>query len=701
MSSPLLAILVNHLWQSTLFAGGIWGLTLLLRRNSARVRYSLWLAASLKFLLPFAALAALGSLMPWHMGADASVAAPRIVELASDFTAPLAGEIPFPGVPAPGEERPADFTDAAATIAALFVWLAGALLVAVRWLVRWLEVRRVLRRAQPLTNIEFPAPVLATGRQFEPGVVGVFHPKLLLPAGIDARLTPEQLRAVLAHERCHLQRRDNLTASLHMLVEALFWFFPLVWWIGARLIDERERACDEQVIRDGHTPESYAEGILNVCEHYIASRLPCVSGVSGADLGKRIDSIVKRTLGIALDRPKKLALAAVACCTISAPLIAGMFSTSPLQALLSLDIPSVAQLQYFRVGNAALDAYPDDNLNYREYCPTPGAALPDRQRALAALAGRLSAGDDKALMYAVAANSHADVKRLLDGGASRKGDGFLQSSALMHTAVMVGDTQMLELLMREGFDINGVSTDGIGSGDTPLMRAASMGRYDNARWLIEHGANVNYTDKYGNSALAHALVVCRSRNLAALLIQSGAKPNAKALRIADNLGVELRTESTPTAPQAPAPSHPAETKPVPAAPDAPAQGWRPIAEGKRLTADLDGDGREDQVVQLLSVDGRQEGLFVNLSRTPGTWIKAAQSDTLPPHDAPSMGMSVAKAGTYPTLCGKGYRRLCRNGQPTDFTMKYAGIDYWVPESASSVFYWDEATQQLKREWTSD
>jgi hypothetical protein len=53
------------------------------------------------------------------------------------------------------------------------------------------------------------------------------------------------MEAMLAHELCHVRRRDNLVAAMHMMVEAVFWFHPLVWWIGVRLMEERERACDE------------------------------------------------------------------------------------------------------------------------------------------------------------------------------------------------------------------------------------------------------------------------------------------------------------------------------------------------------------------------------------------------------------------------------------------------------------------------
>ena len=100
---------------------------------------------------------------------------------------------------------------------------------------------------------------------FEPAVVGIWRPVLLLPDGLADRMTSAQLNAVVAHERCHIRSHDNFAAAVHMLVEALFWFHPLVWWIEGRMIDECERACDEAVLRAGNDPADYAEGILTVC----------------------------------------------------------------------------------------------------------------------------------------------------------------------------------------------------------------------------------------------------------------------------------------------------------------------------------------------------------------------------------------------------------------------------------------------------
>lgn len=58
------ANLANHLWQSTLFVAAVWVCSLLIQRNRADVRHALWLSASLKFLVPFGALVALGRLFP-------------------------------------------------------------------------------------------------------------------------------------------------------------------------------------------------------------------------------------------------------------------------------------------------------------------------------------------------------------------------------------------------------------------------------------------------------------------------------------------------------------------------------------------------------------------------------------------------------------------------------------------------------------
>jgi bla regulator protein BlaR1 len=311
----------NHLWQSTLFAAAAWLLTLVLRRNRASVRYRLWLAASAKFLIPFALLVSAGRQLPWPAAAPVPAAAVRPL---SDIVEGL-GQPSFLAVP-PVPRTPGPIVP----LLLPAVWLCGFLAVGFSWARRWRQVRAAVRSATPVRT-GLPVPVMYSRSRLEPGIVGIRRPVLLLPEGIDQRLTAAQLAAVLAHEMCHVRRRDNLAVALHMLVETVFWFHPLVWWIRARMIDERERACDEDVLRTGSDPEVYAEGILNVCRFYLESPA-CVAGVTGADLKQRIESIMTNRLAKDLDLGKRLLLALAASLAIAAPIAIGVLHAPQLRA---------------------------------------------------------------------------------------------------------------------------------------------------------------------------------------------------------------------------------------------------------------------------------------------------------------------------------------------------------------------------------
>lgn len=78
-----------------------------------------------------------------------------------------------------------------------------------------------------------------------------------------------------------------------MFIEAIFWFNPVVWWIGSRLVQERELACDESVISLGTEPEVYAESLLKACRFCIEMQSLPVSGITGSDLDRRVHSIMR------------------------------------------------------------------------------------------------------------------------------------------------------------------------------------------------------------------------------------------------------------------------------------------------------------------------------------------------------------------------------------------------------------------------
>jgi uncharacterized protein (TIGR03435 family) len=119
-----------------------------------------------------------------------------------------------------------------------------------------------------------------------------------------------------------------MCAMVHMLVEAAFWFNPVVWWIGSRLVDERERACDQEVLSSGYDSSVYAQAIVEVCKSYFGTRLKCASGVTGGALQTRIQSIMIHAALPRLSSLKKVALVGLAVSVISIPLVLGSVHAS-------------------------------------------------------------------------------------------------------------------------------------------------------------------------------------------------------------------------------------------------------------------------------------------------------------------------------------------------------------------------------------
>jgi beta-lactamase regulating signal transducer with metallopeptidase domain len=324
MPIPLPAV-ANHVWQSTLFAAAVGLLVVLCRRFGPRVRYGMWLAASAKFLIPFSILSTAGR---WFgQRADVPVAPQfsfAIEQVNEPFSTPLFSSIPLSRL----VTDPLDWMSIAMW-GLWAIWAVGALCIVVRWVSGIRQVRTAVREASPRAFVG-AVPVKSSPTIPEPSAVGIFRAVILLPDGIDAHLTPAQLNSVLLHEVAHVRRRDNVTGLIHSVVETLFWCHPLIWWLGARLHEERERACDENVLRQGIEPKTYAESILRICELYVQSPLPFASGITAPTLKQRIEAIMTGQVAPRLTFAKKTVLASAACVALASPLVVGLVAqTTP------------------------------------------------------------------------------------------------------------------------------------------------------------------------------------------------------------------------------------------------------------------------------------------------------------------------------------------------------------------------------------
>jgi beta-lactamase regulating signal transducer with metallopeptidase domain len=110
---------------------------------------------------------------------------------------------------------------------------------------------------------------------------GVRRPAILLPA--EAGEWPvEQRRDVLLHELAHVKRHDFLIQLIARVACAVYWFHPLVWLAAARLCEERERACDDQVLRAGAKPSAYATHLLEIARGLRAAPATSLASVAMA-----------------------------------------------------------------------------------------------------------------------------------------------------------------------------------------------------------------------------------------------------------------------------------------------------------------------------------------------------------------------------------------------------------------------------------
>ena len=307
-----MAFLLTHLWQSTLVLLGAWVLARACRNNAAAVRYWIWFVASAKFLVPLALLQQLGDRL------GRSFPEPLPVDAALIETANAMFAVSMPHGLSVADALPSPIASIAMTI-----WALGAALLCLRWFLQCRSVRALLEGA-PEVSMDLPAPVRITSGDLTTGVFGILRPVVILPGKVMEVLEPQQLQAVLAHETCHVRRRDNLTAALHRCVEVVFWFHPLVWWLGANLLREREPACDEAVVDDGHEQGVYAEAILNACRLGVTARSAAVAASTGGDLCERLTSIMSERRSLPMSGERFTLLFALAMLICAAPLAVGI-----------------------------------------------------------------------------------------------------------------------------------------------------------------------------------------------------------------------------------------------------------------------------------------------------------------------------------------------------------------------------------------
>jgi beta-lactamase regulating signal transducer with metallopeptidase domain len=344
---------------ATVLAVAVAGVGLVCRRPA--LLHSLWLLVLLKLLTPPLVPVPL----PWPGGSapDAEPAAPEPAvrqAVARPIEAPRpvppqaaetasgtrsrradAGAVPSPQTAAEPASAP---TRPMWPVVLGTVWLAGCL----GW---WAVAGYRVRRFQKLLRHAVPAPPavheqaqrlaarLGLARcprvDLVPAPVSPLlwalgrAPRLLLPAALWERLTPDQQQTLLAHELAHLRRRDHWVRWLELMVFGLYWWHPVVWWASHRLREAEEQCCDAWVVWAlPATAPAYAAALVETMAFLSQARPALPQAASGAGHVQTL----KRRLNMILHEPSPRALSR-----------AGFLAVFGLGALLLPLLPTQAQ----------------------------------------------------------------------------------------------------------------------------------------------------------------------------------------------------------------------------------------------------------------------------------------------------------------------------------------------------------------------
>jgi bla regulator protein blaR1 len=128
------------------------------------------------------------------------------------------------------------------------------------------------------------------------------RPRLIVPQELWKRLDARQRSTLIVHELAHLRRGDHLVRWLELLVTALFWWHPLVWWMRVPMREAEEQCCDAWVVWAlPDAVRAYAETLLDTLEFLQQSVRPDPLLASG--LGKVPD--LRRRLTMIMTGPSR------------------------------------------------------------------------------------------------------------------------------------------------------------------------------------------------------------------------------------------------------------------------------------------------------------------------------------------------------------------------------------------------------------
>ena len=167
----------------------------------------------------------------------------------------------------------------------LGIWLIGALSLTIYTITLTARMRRILKNGAKVTdvgaiglfeecklalNIKSTPVLIESSVIRSPMAAGTLRPHIILPSGIVTELSQEKLRFIILHELAHLQRKDIYVNWITTLLQIFHWFNPLIWYAFNQMREDRELACDANVLSVLKPDEykSYGAAIISLLERF-------------------------------------------------------------------------------------------------------------------------------------------------------------------------------------------------------------------------------------------------------------------------------------------------------------------------------------------------------------------------------------------------------------------------------------------------
>jgi beta-lactamase regulating signal transducer with metallopeptidase domain len=295
--------LLHSLWQGLILAVVAGAVMLLTKRSASSTRYGVLGILVIGF------LAVSGYTFFRELGSPGTASQPAVLH-----TAPIDGAVGVQPVSAPdqparstGVEQLVQYFNTHASVVVV-IWFIVFLARFVKLLSGVVYAQRVrhyktspapaewqdrLMALMQRLKITRPVQLLESALIKIPVAVGWLKPVVLVPVGMLAQLSPDQVESILLHELAHISRRDYLFNLVQNVVDTLFFFNPALLWVSSLIRTERENCCDDVAIRETRSRKKLIQALVSFHEYQQSTR-GCALAFAGEKNGviKRVERIV-------------------------------------------------------------------------------------------------------------------------------------------------------------------------------------------------------------------------------------------------------------------------------------------------------------------------------------------------------------------------------------------------------------------------